>query len=69
VTVITGMLHFSYGDKYRPDGYSILGPGSFFVEPAKVPLFFEAREAVELQISGNGPVQRPRFVNPQDEPK
>ena len=69
VTVISGTLNFSYGDKYRPEGYTSLGPGSFFVEAAKVPLFFETREPVELQISGNGPVRRPQFVNPKDEPK
>jgi uncharacterized RmlC-like cupin family protein len=69
VTVISGNLHFSYGDKPLPEGLSVLPAGSFFAEPANVPLYFEAREPVELQISGNGPAKRPKFSNPQDEPK
>jgi hypothetical protein len=36
VTVISGILHFSYGDKYAPEGYTTLPPGSFFTEAAPV---------------------------------
>ena len=68
-TVISGTLHFSYGDKPLPEGLAALPPGSFFVQPANVPFYFEARGPVELQISGDGPAKRPKFSNPQDEPK
>ena len=62
VTVLSGVLRFSYGDKYRPEGLTDLPAGSFYVEPANVPAFLEVKEPVELQITGEGPTRPPRLV-------
>jgi len=62
VTVLSGVLRFSYGDKYQPEGLVDLPAGSFYVEPANVPGFLEVKEAVELQITGEGPTKPPRLV-------
>jgi Domain of unknown function (DUF4437) len=62
VTVLSGVLRFSYGDKYQPEGLTNLPSGSFYVEPANVPAFLEVKEPVELQITGEGPTRPPRLV-------
>jgi hypothetical protein len=60
--VLSGILRFSYGDKYQPEGFTDLPAGSFFVEPANVPGFLSVKDSVELQITGEGPAKPPRLV-------
>jgi hypothetical protein len=43
----------------------MLPAGSFYTEPANVPLFIEIEEDTVLQVSGTGPSGR-KLVNPFD---
>ena len=62
VTVLSGSLLFSYGDRYQPEGFSKLPAGSFFIEPANVPGFLRVLEPAEIQVAGEGPAKPPRLV-------
>ena len=62
VTVLSGALLFSYGDRYQPEGFSELRAGSFFVEPANVPGFLRVIEPAEIQVAGEGPAKPPSLI-------
>ena len=56
VIVLSGTLHFGFGDRFDPALMKSLPPGSFFVEPAGKPHFAWAQTSdVILQVSGIGP--------------
>jgi uncharacterized RmlC-like cupin family protein len=56
VNVLSGTLHFGFGDRFDPALMKALPPGSFFVEPAGTPHFAWAQTSdVILQVSGIGP--------------
>jgi uncharacterized RmlC-like cupin family protein len=56
VVVLSGTLHFGFGDRFEPALLKALPSGSFFVEPAGQPHFAWAQTSdVILQVSGIGP--------------
>ncbi|MBW8870282.1 MAG: cupin domain-containing protein, partial [Acidobacteriales bacterium] len=55
-TVVSGMWHIGYGDKFDEAKLKALPPGSFYTEPPSETHFAETGdEAVEVQITGYGP--------------
>lgn len=56
VVVMSGTLHFGFGERFDPAQMRAMTPGSFFVEPARTPHFAWVQgEDVVLQVSGIGP--------------
>ncbi|MCE5278652.1 MAG: cupin domain-containing protein [Planctomycetaceae bacterium] len=56
VTVLSGTLHFAYGETFDETKLRPLPPGSFFTEPANMPHFARTgNEPVVLQLSATGP--------------
>lgn len=56
VSVISGTLHYGYGDTFDEAKMKALPPGSFFTEPAKQPHFAWAKSGdVIVQVTGVGP--------------
>ncbi len=55
-TIISGMWYVGYGDHFDESKLVALPPGSFYVEPAKVPHFAMTKgEDVVFQLTGTGP--------------
>ncbi|HEV3409661.1 MAG TPA: cupin domain-containing protein [Chthoniobacterales bacterium] len=67
VTVISGVAHLGYGDKFDESAGRELKTGDFTVIPAGVAHFAWSRGEAILQIHSEGPFQR-KFINPADEP-
>jgi len=65
VTVLSGMFATGYGETFDADKLKILPAGSFYTEPANVPLYIDIKEETVLQVSGTGPSGR-LFVDPLD---
>lgn len=56
VIVLSGTLHFGFGEQFDPALMKALPAGSFFVEPAGTPHYAWAQTSdVILQVSGIGP--------------
>lgn len=56
VVVLSGTLHFGFGERFDPDQMRALPAGSFFIEPARTPHFAWVRgEDAIVQVSGIGP--------------
>lgn len=56
VVVMSGTLHFGFGERFDPALMRAMTPGSFFVEPARTPHFAWVQgEDVVVQVSGIGP--------------
>lgn len=56
VSVISGTLHYGYGDTFDETRMRALPPGSFFTEPAKQPHFAWAKSGdVIVQVTAVGP--------------
>ncbi|MFQ6024865.1 MAG: cupin domain-containing protein [Acidiferrobacterales bacterium] len=56
VSVISGTLHYAYGDTFDEAKMRALPPGSFFTEPAKHPHFAWAKSGdVIVQVTAIGP--------------
>ena len=56
VTILSGTLYFTAGDKLDPKGAKAFGPGSYFSVAQGKPMiaYTKDKEAV-LQLNGNGP--------------
>lgn len=69
-TVLKGTLWAGEGERYDAMKMKELGPGSTFVTKANTPHFQWARTWVELQVTGQGPIDNPvTYVNPDDDPR
>ena len=67
-TVMSGIWHFGYGDRFDAKSLKKLPPGSGYSEPgAHYHLARTANDAVIVQISRYGPTNT-RYFNPDDEP-
>lgn len=56
VVVLSGTLHFAYGEQWDEAKLVAYPAGTFFTEPSKAPHFAWARDGeVELQLTGMGP--------------
>jgi uncharacterized RmlC-like cupin family protein len=54
--VVSGTWHFGYGRTADDTSSKLLGPGSFYTEPANMPHFARTEgEPVAVIITGNGP--------------
>ena len=65
VTILSGVFATGYGVTFDSARLKMLPAGSFYTEPANVPLFIEIEEDTVLQVSGTGPSGR-KLVNPFD---
>lgn len=54
-TIVSGTWCIGYGDTFDAAKLKCLPAGSFYTEPANTPHFVEVREAVVIQVMGNGP--------------
>ncbi len=63
VTVISGTLYFSYGDKFDESKLKALPVGSYFTEPKDKSHFARTRGEVVLQIIGIGPVKKTVYLD------
>src|SRR6266542_6935772 len=61
VTILSGIWHTGYGEKFDPAVLKELPAGSFYTEPANVAHYIEIKEDAVLQVSGMGPSGR-KFV-------
>lgn len=68
VTVLSGTLHMSTGDKLDRAKTRALAAGGVAVMPAKTPHFSWTREETIVQIHGVGPLVI-TYVNPADDPR
>ncbi len=66
VAVLSGTLHFGFGDRFDASAMKAMTPGSFFIEPAGKPHFAwtQSDDAI-LQVSGIGP-SGTVYLNPAD---
>lgn len=66
VVVLSGTLHFGFGDRFDAAAMKAMTPGSFFIEPAGKPHFAwtQSDDAI-LQVSGIGP-SGTVYLNPAD---
>ena len=56
IVVVSGMVHFGYGEQFDESKMKALPAGSSWVEPAKQPHFAWARDGEAIiQVIGNGP--------------
>lgn len=56
VAVLSGTLHFGFGERFDPDRMRALPAGSFFIEPARTPHFaLVGGEDAIVQVTGIGP--------------
>ena len=56
VTVLSGMLYFSEGNKFDPKAAKAFGPGSYFSIAQGKPMFaFTKDKETVVQLHGNGP--------------
>ncbi len=68
-TVISGIWHIGYGDRFEEAKLKALPPGSFYTEPPAQPHFAETGdEAVVVQITGFGPSSTD-YVDPAQDPR
>ena len=68
-TVISGIWHIGYGDKFDKAKLKALPSGSFYTEPPGQSHFAETgNEAVEVQITGFGPSST-EYVDPTQDPR
>lgn len=69
-TVLKGTLWAGEGERYDAMKMQELGPGSTFVTKADTPHYQWARTWVELQVTGQGPIDNPvTYINPEDDPR
>ena len=56
VVVLSGTLHFAYGDKWDESKLQVYPTGTFFSEPPRAPHYAWAKDGeVIVQITGTGP--------------
>ena len=68
-TVVSGVWHFGYGDKFDESKLKALPPGSFYTEPPARNHFAETGdEPVVAQITGFGPPST-KYVDPAQDPR
>jgi len=68
-TVISGIWHIGYGDRFEEAKLKTLPPGSFYTEPPGQPHFAETGDkAVVVQITGFGPSSTD-YVDPAQDPR
>ena len=68
-TVVSGLWHFGYGDRFNSKSLKILPPGSVYSEPGAVEHFAQAGDtAVIVQISGYGPTDT-KYFDPANDPE
>ncbi len=66
VVVLSGTLHFGFGEHFDAAAMKAMTPGSFFIEPAGKAHFAQtASEDAILQVSGIGP-SGTAYLNPAD---
>ena len=66
VVVLSGTLHFGFGDRFDAAAMKAMTPGSFFIEPAGKPHFaWTQNDDAILQVSGIGP-SGTVYLNPAD---
>jgi hypothetical protein len=68
VTVLSGMLHMGFGDKFDKTKTMALGPGSMGIMQPKTTHFVWTDTEVEVQLHGTGPWGI-TYVNPDDDPR
>ena len=67
VTVLSGVWFTAYGDTFDAAKLKALPAGSWYTEPADVPLYVLTKEPTIIQISGIGPSGRQfieQFIDP-----
>lgn len=66
VVVLSGTVHIGFGERFDPALMRAMPPGSFFVEPARIPHFawVQGADAI-VQVSGIGP-SGTVYLNPAD---
>ncbi len=68
-TVVSGIWHFGYGERFDKKVLKALPPGSFYTEPPNVPHFAQTGDTpVEVQITGYGP-SGTQYEQAQDKPR
>ena len=68
-TVVSGLWHFGYGDRFDEGALKSLPPGSVYSEPGGGNHFARTgADPVLVQITGIGPTDT-RYANPSDAPK
>ncbi len=68
-TVVSGLWHFGYGDRFNGKSLKILPPGSVYSEPGAVEHFAQTGDtAVIVQISGYGPTDT-KYFDPANDPE
>lgn len=68
VTVLSGTLFMSMGDRFDPSKAKGMVAGSFVGIPKKISHFVYTKEETILQISSMGPFEV-NYVNPADDPR
>jgi quercetin dioxygenase-like cupin family protein len=67
VTVLSGTILLAIGEKYDASKLTQVGPGGYFVIPAKAPHYGECVDETVLEIHTPGPLGT-TYVNPADDP-
>lgn len=68
VTVLSGAMHFGFGDKFDRSKLTVLGPGAVMIMQPKTNHFAATETETVIQLHGMGPWGI-TYVNPSDDPR
>ena len=68
VTVLSGMFHIGFGDKFDESKAHVVKPGGFLLVPKGVQHFAWASQETVIQLHGLGP-HSITYVDPADDPR
>jgi hypothetical protein len=68
VTVLAGIVHFGFGERFDSAATTAYRAGAFFIVPANVPHFLWMEGETVIQNHGEGPYEVV-FVDPSDDPR